>query len=81
MAKGICPIARPRFLKQAIGTQLVLNGNALGSKPMEFSTGSFGLNISGKVTVMVDGVPVPCQLSGNLVVIDSKDPTQAKAKQ
>ena len=80
MAKGICPIERTRFLKQAVGTQLVLNGAALGSKPMEFSTGSFGLYVSGKVTLLIDGVPVPHQISGNLVVIDSKDATKAKPK-
>lgn len=40
--------------------------------PRKFSTGSVGWGSSGKVTVMVNGKPTPCQVSFNVTVIGSK---------
>lgn len=81
--KTVCPMDRAAFaayakaLECTIGNQPVIAGARSGKQ--EFSTGSFGWGASTKITVVVNGVAVPCQLSLNLTAIGSKDLTQAPA--
>lgn len=50
-----------------------LFGKELTFKPKQFSTGSFGWTVTGKIDVPVSGQrTVRCQFSGNAIVIGSK---------
>ena len=44
----------------------------LRTLPREFSTGSKGVNISGRVDLALDGEVVALQVSGNVVLCHSK---------
>lgn len=70
-------IDRAKFVQTAKPLNLYEANEALGqieAKPREFSTGSIGWGSSGKVTVMIDGQPTPCQVSLNITIIGSKLP-------
>jgi hypothetical protein len=72
MAKP-CPLTKDEFLAQAKEWGVDFgDGQIIKAKPMAFSSGSFGWNLNGKASVMVGGVPVKVQLSGNFVAIGSK---------
>lgn len=60
-------LAAAKFLDVKLG-----EGASLPAMPKLFSTGSYGFNANGKVTVMVDGKAVTLQCSINLVVVGSK---------
>lgn len=64
---------RAAFLREALAQSVVIGGvNGIVAEKREFSTGSVGWNGNGKVTLMVDGKPVRCQVSLNVTVIGSK---------
>jgi len=71
--KRTSPLSLAEFTAKAQPVQATLDGKSLTLDVKEFSTGSFGWNSNGKVTVMVDGKPVTCQLSLNLTVVGSKE--------
>lgn len=70
--KKACPITREQF-KRATPVLAVINGENKALSPREFSTGSFGFHAVEKVTVLIDGVPTPCQGNLMLTVIGSKE--------
>ena len=49
-----------------------VGGSIVVAFPKTFSTGSYGWGAQGKVTLMVDGMPVVCQVGLNITVIGSK---------
>ena len=70
-----CPITRAQFASGgAKGTPAVsIGGQPIGCTPKTFSTDSIGYYGNGKVQVMIDGVPVMCQVGLTITVIGSKD--------
>jgi hypothetical protein len=71
--KTSCPVTRQQFSSTAKALTVAISGQPLAASPKQFSTGSFGFYANGKVSVLVDGVPVQCQVSLNITVIGSKD--------
>lgn len=73
MAKAPCPVTRSQFVEKAEPIKVTINGHDMMAEKKEFSTGSFGWYINGKVSVMVDGKSVPVQVGLNLTVVGSKE--------
>jgi len=73
MAKTRCPIGRSEFLGKAAPLNFEIAGTPVVAEPREFGTGSFGWYFTGKVTVTVDGKPLPVQVGCNLTVVGSKE--------
>ena len=73
MAKNPCPVSRPQFLEKAEAVKVTINGQEMTADKREFSTGSFGWYINGKVNITVDGKAVPVQIGLNLTVVGSKE--------
>lgn len=68
-----CPIGRQEFLASAAPVKVEINGMPFQAMVKEFSTGSFGWNLNGKVSIEVDGKPLNCQIGMNLTVVGSKE--------
>jgi hypothetical protein len=73
MAKTPCPIARKEFKDNAQSVTFEIAGTPVSADPREFSTGSFGWYFTGKVSITVNGKPLPVQVGCNLTVVGSKD--------
>ncbi|MFO0578021.1 MAG: hypothetical protein U1A78_28760 [Polyangia bacterium] len=73
MAKTTCPVTRTQFKETAEPLKVVINGQELIAEPKEFSTGSFGWFLNGKVLVPVGGKNVSVQVGMNLTVVGSKE--------
>ena len=73
MSKMSCPITRAEFQKQAQPLKLVINGVEMQAMVKEFSTGSFGWYLTGKLNVEVSGKHIPIQVGVNMTVIGSKE--------
>jgi hypothetical protein len=65
-------MTKAEFASKAKSLPITIDGQAQPAEVKQFSTGSVGWNVNGKVTVMVDGQPVRCQCSLNLTAIGSK---------
>ena len=72
MAKTACPVTRAQFTEKAEPLKIVINGQELLAEVKEFSTGSFGWYLNGKVLVPVDGKNLSVQIGMNLTVVGSK---------
>lgn len=70
--KKPAPVSRAQWLDKAPAFVISLGDQELEVKPKEFKTGSFGSYGQGIVTLVVDGVEVPCRVSMNVVVQNSK---------
>lgn len=68
-----CPISKTQFLATAEPVKVEVAGNTLTADPKEFSTGSFGWYLNGKITLSVDGKPVSVQVGANLTIVGSKE--------
>lgn len=73
MPKSECNISRGQFRLGAQPIQVIVNGVPLTAIPKEFSTGSLGWYLNGKMTVLIGGVPVKCQIGCNITVVGSKE--------
>jgi hypothetical protein len=73
MAKTTCPISRADFLAKAKPISVTINGIPLQAQVKEFSTGSLGWYLNGKVTIDVAGTPISVQVGMNLTVVGSKE--------
>ena len=71
--KTTCPITRAQFTQHGANATPVVSiaGQAIGATPKTFSTSSVGYYASGKVQIMIDGIPVWCQVGLNITVIGS----------
>src|SRR5262249_1201526 len=67
-----CTLARAQFAGTAKPVTVAINTHQLSASPKEFSTGSCGWYANGKVQMVVDGMPVQCQVSLSVTVIGSK---------
>lgn len=72
-SKTECPLTAAQFASKAPPLTIVVNGQTMLAQPREFSTGSFGWYLTGKVAAVVDGKHVSVQIGMNLTVIGSKD--------
>ncbi|HEX5749184.1 MULTISPECIES: hypothetical protein [Archangium] len=73
MAKSPCPVTLKQFQEKAEPLKVVINGQEMLAEVKAFSTGSFGWNINGKMTITVDGKPVSVQIGMNMTVVGSKE--------
>lgn len=72
MAKP-CPVTDEQFAEKAQPVQVIIAGQTFTVYPKEVRDGkSLGWFLNGKMSVMVDGVMVPCQIGLNLTCIGSK---------
>lgn len=71
--KKPCPIDRATFRADAKSLTVVINGVPFVATVKEFSTGSLGWNLNGKMEVEVGGVKVPVQVGMNLTLAGSKE--------
>ncbi len=73
MAKSPCPVSKTQFLEKAEAVRVSIGGQELVAERKEFSTGSFGWYLNGKVVLTVDGKPLSVQVGMNLTVVGSKE--------
>lgn len=73
MAKTACPVTRAQFTEKAEPLKVTINGQDLVAEVKEFSTGSFGWYLNGKIIVPIDGKNLSVQIGMNLAVVGSKD--------
>ena len=73
MAKTNCPITRQQFRDGAKSVPVTIAGIPLIADAKEFSTGSLGWYLNGKVAIEVNGVPVQVQIGLNLTIVGSKE--------
>jgi hypothetical protein len=72
-AKTTCPVTRQQFKDQAKSMEVVINGQKMLAEPREFSTGSLGWNINGKLVVQIGDTPVTVQVGLNVTLVGSKE--------
>ena len=70
--KNVCAISRADFFATAKPLEITINGVPMIAEIKEFSTGSYGFYLNGKVTVLVGEKRVPLQVGGNFTVPHSK---------
>jgi len=66
-------VTRAQFRSKAKPLPVTINGVPLSAEVKEFSTGSLGWYLNGKVSVEVDGVPVQVQIGLSLTIVGSKE--------
>lgn len=72
--KRVCPIDLDTFADEAKPLMVQVSGQVMTAVvKAPFSTGSFGWNANGKMTIMVGDTPVEVQVGLNLTVIGSKE--------
>jgi hypothetical protein len=77
--KTLCPVNRPQFRQNAKPVEVMINGMPLTAAVKEFSTGSLGWYLNGKVTIKVGDTPVTVQVGMNLTIVGSKELPQDAA--
>jgi hypothetical protein len=73
MAKTTCPITRADFRAKAKPVAVTINNVPLQAEVKEFSTGSLGWYLNGKMTIDVGGTVVSVQIGMNLTIVGSKE--------
>jgi hypothetical protein len=73
MAKSVCPVTRDEFRASAQPVEVVINGVPLIADVKEFSTGSLGWYLNGKVNLKVGDKVVSVQCGLNLTIVGSKE--------
>lgn len=71
--KTACPISLAQFLEKAEPMKVTINGQDMLAEVKQFSTGSFGWYMNGKIVVQIDGKAVSVQIGMNLAIVGSKD--------
>lgn len=71
--KTTCPISRKQFKEQAKALEVKIGDNTFLCDAREFSTGSLGWHLNGKMVISVGGTPVSVQIGLNLTVVGSKE--------
>ena len=71
--KTVCPISRAEFRGNAKPTSVTIAGSPLVADVKEFSTGSLGWYLNGKITVEIAGKPVSVQIGMNMTIVGSKE--------
>jgi hypothetical protein len=70
--KTPCPITRDHFRAHGKELKVTIAGVPMTAEPKEFSTGSLGWNINGKLQLDIGGKLVTCQVGLNVTVVNSK---------
>jgi hypothetical protein len=79
--KTTCPVSRKQFTAKATNVIVRIAGQDFTLSPRQFATDSLGWNLSQKVQITVDGVPVTCQVGLNITLVGSKElPTESQAE-
>jgi len=73
VAKTSCPITRAEFRAKAKPVTVKVEEVPMQAVVKEFSTGSLGWFLNGKMTVDVGGTPVTVQIGMNLTIVGSKE--------
>ena len=71
--KTVCPISREQFRAHAPSVEVTIQGTQHTVPKKEFSTGSLGWYLNGKMQIEIDGQPVTVQIGLNLTIVGSKD--------
>lgn len=71
--KTVCPITRAEFRDNAKPVMVQIGDDKLEAEVKEFSTGSLGWYVNGKIKIDVGGVRVPVQIGLNLTIVGSKE--------
>jgi hypothetical protein len=71
--KTTCPITHQQFKDHAKPVEVVINGTNLQAPVKEFSTGSLGWYLNGKMNITIDGKPCSVQIGLNMTIVGSKD--------
>ena len=80
MARSLCPVTRDQFRKDAQAVEILINGVPMTADVKEFSTGSLGWYLNGKVNLKIGEKSVPVQIGLNLTIVGSKElPRDAEA--
>jgi hypothetical protein len=66
-------LTRESFRAQAQPVTVSINGVPLLAEPREFSTGSLGWYLNGKVSLKVGDEPAKVQVGLNLTIVGSKE--------
>ncbi len=67
-------LTKSAFTTKAQPVPVEIAGQKLHALPKQFSTGSVGYNLNGKIIVnLPDGTPVQLQISGNFTAVGSKE--------
>lgn len=73
MAKSTCPVTRSEFRNDAQPVEVTINGVPMTADVKEFSTGSLGWYLNGKVNLKVGDKSVSVQIGMNLTIVGSKE--------
>src|SRR5262249_2306885 len=73
MTKTVCPITRREFAESAKDVDVTIAGVPVQALVKQFSTGSIGWFLNGKVTIEVGGKRVTVQVGLNLTIVGSKE--------
>ena len=74
VAASKCPVSLQQFMSEARPLTIRIGDSAgVVGTLKEFKKGSFGWNINGKATVRVGNHDVNCQVSGNIIAINSDE--------
>ena len=68
----VCAISKSDFLASAKPLEITINGVPMLAEVKEFSTGSFGFFLNGKMSVKIGEKSVPVQIGANFTVVNSK---------
>ena len=71
--KTVCSISRKQFTEQAKPIEININGIPMTAEVKEFSTGSLGWYLNGKMTVKIGDTPVTVQIGMNMTIVGSKE--------
>ncbi len=70
--KSRCPVTLEQFRETARPVEITIGGVPMTAEVKEFSTGSLGWYLSGKVAGVVGGQKVETQIGINMIIIGSK---------
>ena len=71
--KTSCPVSRSDFRAHAKPVSVVVNNVPLIAEVKEFSTGSLGWYLNGKVSVKIGDTSVTVQIGMNMTIVGSKE--------
>ena len=72
-AKSTCPVTRAQFKENAKPVEVIVNGIPMTAEVKEFSTGSLGWYLNGKMSIKVGESAVTVQIGMNMTVLGSKE--------
>src|SRR5262245_11226965 len=70
--KYVPPMTNEEFISRASSLPVKIGETLEMADPRAFSTGSVGYFLTGKVTIMVDGVPMKFQVSCSIIGVGTK---------